>query len=670
MKHSQYNGNIDFKPSDKIFSPADKIKVPKKELFNQKEELIFAYQTLEIGYQRYWEFFNYAPDGYLVTDTQGIIREANQTILSMLSVSLSQLLGRPISELIPEVGQKGLGIQLNWFSSSQQLEVPLQSSSKPGLYASISIAPQCNLQNEPIGLLWLVRDITRHREIEEALHKSNSELNLMLEQIPCAIWTTDKDLKITSALGTGLHTFYLPPEELIGRNIMALDHMPEQTIIKAHLNALAGETQNYELERQGHVFQSMVKALKDSKGQITGVVNVSFDITERKQTEKTLELSEKFNSRLLESSPNPILVIQEDTSINYVNPAFEKLTGFSAQKLIGKKVPYPWWTDHYTDSSLKMFPKKTTRKNRKQEVLFQKKNREQFWVEVTSIPINNKDHLGNLLQAWVDITESKRLKENMEFYIRQVTRIQEEERKHIAQSLHEEILQSLAALCLATEAIIKTANRDPKGTARNITELRDKINGVIEEVRRFSYDLRPGVLDYLGLTAALESLIEDMNARGIQSQLVISGKEKPFNPDLEITLFRIAQEALSNVKKYSGANNVNVDVQYSRTKIKLTISDNGRGFTVPDRLSDFANEGKLGIIGIEERSRLYGGTFSIRAQPEKGTQITVILPLSAKRTQTREETTCSNLPSHPCSADHLGSTNPLSERATLPQCGN
>ena len=99
------------------------------------------------------------------------------------------------------------------------------------------------------------------------------------------------------------------------------------------------------------------------------------------------------------------------------------------------------------------------------------------------------------------------------------------------------------------------------------------------------------------------------------------GDERSLPPDMEITLFRITQEALSNVKKYSLAGKVNVSVDYSGDKVRLAITDNGQGCNLPPRLSELANQGKLGIIGMEERTRLFGGTFFIQTQPQNGTKI-------------------------------------------------
>jgi PAS domain S-box-containing protein len=481
-----------------------------RSLIRQNRELFFAYQTLEIGYQRYWEFFNFAPDGYLVTDLEGIIREANQTAMSLFSKTPAELRGKPITSILPEIKTQGPGTRIDWLAGPRQFEVNIQLTGLLPIEIAVNIAPQCNSSNKPVGLLWLIRDITEH------------------------------------------------------------------------------------------VF-----------------------------AEKKLRESERFNSNLLKKSPSPIFVIKKDYSIGYVNPAFEKLTGFSSQKLIGTNPPFPWWITNDFQSEKIAFEKSLSKKIRKQEKKFQKKNGEQFWVEITSIYLENEDDSNYILQTWVDITESKQLKENTDFFIRQINRIQEEERKHIALDLHEDILQSLAALSLKTGSILKSKEKNHRDIINDTQEIQSKLNLIIENIRRFSYDLRPGVLDYLGLTTALETLTDELNRKGIKTNLVVNGNEKRLSPEAEIALFRIAQEALSNIKKYSHASKASISIDYNHAGVKLTISDNGIGFIIPERISDLASQGKLGILSMGERARLIGGSLSLKSKSPKGTEVRIKLPFKA-----------------------------------------
>jgi len=400
-----------------------------------------------------------------------------------------------------------------------------------------------------------------------------------------------------------------------------------KAVLEAHQKALRGTSQTLDFTWNGRTYQSTIAPLKDAANNITGAIGAAFDITERQKAEKILQQSERFNASLLLHSPNPILVFNVDSTISFVNPAFEELTGYSAGNIIGRKAPFPWWIDEDIEKATATFSLMLKKKHWKIEKQFRKKNGEKFWVEITSILVRNQNESDFLLQTWVDITEPKRLRENLEYYMMQITRMQEEERKRIAQELHEETLQSLAALCLATESIIKAGKNNPEEIKDDLNELKNRINRVIEELRHFSYGLRPGVLDYLGLMAGLETLTDDLTNSGIATSLVITGKEFPLTQDTEITIYRIVQEALSNIKKHSQAKQARVKVKYAGSKIQLTITDNGKGFRIPERLSDLANEGKLGIIGMEERARLFGGVFSIKSRRPKGTCIVISIPV-------------------------------------------
>jgi signal transduction histidine kinase len=142
-----------------------------------------------------------------------------------------------------------------------------------------------------------------------------------------------------------------------------------------------------------------------------------------------------------------------------------------------------------------------------------------------------------------------------------------------------------------------------------------------------SQDLRPAALDRLGLLPGLEWLAANLTQHsGIAAEVKVKGKERGLPEETAIALFRIAQEALRNVWRHSGANRAEITVQFDEEITRLTVSDNGRGFGLPDKIGDLAKGGKLGLTGMQERAQLVGGTLTVQSQPDKGTSVTVELP--------------------------------------------
>jgi signal transduction histidine kinase len=230
-------------------------------------------------------------------------------------------------------------------------------------------------------------------------------------------------------------------------------------------------------------------------------------------------------------------------------------------------------------------------------------------------------------QAGIAI-ENAYLYENMRFYARKITQAQENERKRIARELHDDTIQSLIGLTRHMEALTTTEETLPPVAIQRIQSLQEATGDVIKRVRRFSQDLRPSILDDLGLLPTLEEITTELNRQdGLQSEFRIVGIERRFSTEAELTLFRIAQEALNNVRRHAQATKVITTVEVSDSTIRLTVEDNGLGFRPPTLADHPATASKLGLIGMHERARLLRGTLTIDSAPGLGTRVTVNAPV-------------------------------------------
>ncbi len=225
-----------------------------------------------------------------------------------------------------------------------------------------------------------------------------------------------------------------------------------------------------------------------------------------------------------------------------------------------------------------------------------------------------------LCAAVVNARLYRERQESLQSYVRHVTEAQEEERLRIARELHDETAQELIQLVRGLEQI-DDGSDDTR--AQGVDDLIKATRETIRSVRRFSRDLRPSVLDDLGLLAAIEVIVEDTDSRlPGGATLRVSGKAERVAEAVELALFRIAQESLRNVEKHAGATSAAVALDFEPGAIKLSISDDGDGFNVSN-VSDLARAGKLGLVGMKERCELVGGSFDVYSNPKKGTRIVV-----------------------------------------------
>ncbi|MBI5563560.1 MAG: ATP-binding protein [Chloroflexi bacterium] len=215
-------------------------------------------------------------------------------------------------------------------------------------------------------------------------------------------------------------------------------------------------------------------------------------------------------------------------------------------------------------------------------------------------------------------------------YAAQVLHSQEEERQRLSRDLHDETVQDLIGFIQRIELCRNEIERDPAAVIQRLDELYQLAQGAVDNVRRMSNDLRSSILDDLGLPIALNSLCDDLaqSMPAVQAQCESVGDERRLDPEIELAIFRIVQEALTNVRRHAAAaTRVKVQLCFEARALGVTIQDNGPGFEVPN-VRALIRAGHLGLAGMYERARLLGGELDIASNPDTGTTITLQLPVS------------------------------------------
>ncbi|MEW6696143.1 MAG: sensor histidine kinase [Bacillota bacterium] len=209
-----------------------------------------------------------------------------------------------------------------------------------------------------------------------------------------------------------------------------------------------------------------------------------------------------------------------------------------------------------------------------------------------------------------------------------IIRAQEEERKRVAREIHDGPAQSMANIVMRAEFCLKLLDMNPSLVGGELISLQHLVRQSLQDVRKIIFDLRPMVLDDLGLVPAVKRYLEDYKAQtGLQVEFVLIGKEQRFDTSLEVASFRIIQEALTNIKKHAKARHVMIKMELIRTRVNVYIKDNGCGFD-QDKTKPRSDGSGYGLMGIKERIQLLKGGIAVYSAPGKGTEISFWLPLN------------------------------------------
>lgn len=209
-------------------------------------------------------------------------------------------------------------------------------------------------------------------------------------------------------------------------------------------------------------------------------------------------------------------------------------------------------------------------------------------------------------------------------YIAALSTAQEAERARLARELHDEIVQQLIALGHAVDRVRRLVDRDPAQATERLQAMRTSITALVDELRALIGDLRPPALAELGLLPAVELLLDRSGADGPEVTLVVQGDERRLAPQSELALFRIVQEAWSNIQRHAQARRADFTFAYAHDGLRVTITDDGVGFVPPAEV--VAPDGHWGLRGMRERADLTGGTFEVAGEPGRGTRLQLCIP--------------------------------------------
>lgn len=361
------------------------------------------------------------------------------------------------------------------------------------------------------------------------------------------------------------------------------------------------------------------------------VLGSSMDITEQKEAKETLRELDALKSSILDAIPQAVVGLQ-NRKINFANTAVQEVFGWRPEDLIGKSVTVFYRNEKEADEIARYFY--TTLEHQRtfvSEFRCRHKDGHDMLCRMRSSRIGDKLKERRIVITYEDITEQRRAEEelassreqlrNLSVYLQSV---REKESTRIAREIHDELGQSLSALQMDLVWLGSRLTEGDQSLKGKIQRMRRLVDTTIDSVHRISTELRPILLDDLGLTAAMEWQVQEFQTRtGVQCEAVLACQDMSIEKDLATTIFRIFQETLTNIARHAEATLVRVRLGHKSDELSLDVSDNGRGITV----KQVRDPKSFGIVGIRERVNLWGGTVTITGKPQKGTILKVRIPL-------------------------------------------
>lgn len=330
------------------------------------------------------------------------------------------------------------------------------------------------------------------------------------------------------------------------------------------------------------------------------------------------------------AAPDGILIVGPKGIIRDMNPKAADLLGYSYDELVGsaveRVVPAASRDLHRTQRARYMAHPRARPMGMGMELRALRKDGREIPVEISLSPCSVPD--GDFVIAVVrDVSERRRLR-RLSAGTLQAT---EEERRRIARELHDDTAQRLAALLVRLKVLRRT--RSEEARTELMDQMHEELADGLEGLRRISRGLRPPALEDLGVEAALRShLRTSLESSGLDVDVSLDGVDALAGPERQLVLYRVVQEAISNVIRHAEASRIRVEIEEVEDQVVTRIVDDGRGFEPHTALTDGAG---LGLVGMDERARLVGGELRVRSEPGRGTEVELRIPMHSRGQGTR-----------------------------------
>jgi len=478
---------------------------------------------------------------------------------------------------------------------------------------------------------------TKCKQLEEALRESEQKYYHLADSLPQIVFEIDKQGKIVFLNRYGLQLTGLSAEEIenglnVFQFIVSQDRDRTKENISRILNSEKIAWQEYvAVRKDGSTFPVAAFSTPIYLNQkAIGLIGIAIDMTERKRVEEVLKQSEEKYRALFEQKLDGVIVIDQQMRLVMANVAVAEIFGAdSVEELLTLNI-FDYIAPEERQRTLEIITKDMFEKNLRQTNEFRcmKKSGEEIWVSAVGSRIEDQGQVMGLVsfrditaqkQSELELEKSQRELRNLSEHLQSV---REEERTSIAQEIHDDCGQSLTALKMDISWLRRRLRKDQQTLIDKLDIMSGLADSTILSVKRIMSQLRPRVLDDFGLVAAIEWMAQEFQGRtAIRCGLNLTSDNLRLDKQMETSLFRVLQEALTNVSRHAAADEVAISLTQQDGELTLEIADNGRGITS----EQISSPESFGLIGIRERIRRFGGKVAIRGVAGKGTTIGITI---------------------------------------------
>jgi PAS domain S-box-containing protein len=631
-----------------------------------------AEQALQDSEERFRTVAESSPDAILISDQNGTIIFWNKAAVKMFGYEEKGILGESYTRLLPErlrdqdrkAGQKFLKTGM-----LSNLKQPLETIAlrKDGSEVLVEITFSSWKAQGQYCFSFIMRDVTRRKQHEEALKTSEERFRAIAESSPDAIITADNSGKILFWNKAAETIYGYKAKEIVGKSIELLRPEDKRLIDRknrarfittGHSRYIGKTVEGLAVRKDGTEFLSETSTSywkAEGKVFFCGIVR---DITGRKKTEKDLKQEKYFSSTVISSLPGIFYLLDRQGHFISWNKNLESVTGYTAKELqyinnlslihkddralIAEKMEDVFLNGRTAEVEAQLL----SRHGKARHYLFTGRKleiEENPYLTGVGIDITGLKRMEQQLQNAHNVLEKKvtqrtaqlalankqlqASKDYLKKFAGMLLSAREEERKDISTTLHDE----LGSMAISVDSSISIAKEEVKDNNRDaalesLKKAQAALRKAVDDLRRLAADLRPPNLGILGLTPALNDFFVNFKKHSIFKITFRNNLAKKKIPDdTAIVIYRVIQEALTNITKHAKAQNVSVNLYSDKNRVHLDITDDGVGFDV-DRISKKRGKLKIGIQGMKERVESLGGQFMLTSSIKEGTQLKAALP--------------------------------------------